>query len=254
MIEEAEKRGDITPGKTVLVEPTSGNTGVALAMVAAAKGYSLILVMVSLNMHSIKPYEESEEDCTILSCKTTGPWIPLIHCFFRMQPDSMSLERRILFRAFGAKLVLTPGAGPLPISIAVSMYDGCIMLDCSATLRASIEHAPSHIFASFLRASTAKKVGVESRGGTSNFAGTEFQFYMTDAAGKLHTRIRRATRLEKACDWLENGRQLEFYSACNSNWHYEIRLRLKLENEFNSITKRIQLELETTFNSYEGRN
>lgn len=79
MIKHAEARGDITPGDT-LIEATSGNTGIALAMAAAIRGYKMILIM----------------------------------------PDNMSLERRAVLKAFGAEIILTPAEGSMEKAIDVS--------------------------------------------------------------------------------------------------------------------------------------
>ncbi len=84
MIRRAEERGEITPGDT-LIEPTSGNTGIALALVAAIKGYRMVLIM----------------------------------------PEHMSVERRAAMRAYGAEIILTPAAGSMEAAIDLAHEMEC---------------------------------------------------------------------------------------------------------------------------------
>jgi len=92
MVRRAEERGDINPGDT-LIEPTSGNTGIALAMAAAIRGYRMVLIM----------------------------------------PEHMSIERRAIMKAYGAEIVLTPAAGSMEAAIDLAQQmvaDGKgVMLD-----------------------------------------------------------------------------------------------------------------------------
>lgn len=89
MIDAAESEGLIAPGRTTIVEPTSGNTGIALAMVAAARGYDVILTM----------------------------------------PETMSRERRDLLKAYGARLVLTPGGEGMSGAVARAVEVAGELLD-----------------------------------------------------------------------------------------------------------------------------
>src|SRR5689334_18775412 len=116
MVEDAEKTGKLQPGGTI-IEPTSGNTGIGLAMVAAVKGYKCVLVM----------------------------------------PDSMSIERRRLMLAYGARLVLTPRAEGMKGSIAkakeiAAQTQGAWIpqqFENAANVRAHMETTAREIFSDF---------------------------------------------------------------------------------------------------------
>ena len=139
MIADAEERGLIRPGAAVLVEPTSGNTGIALAMLGAARGYSVVLTM----------------------------------------PESMSMERRKLLAAFGAELVLTPrergmaGAVEAANEIAASREGGYIpgQFDNPANPRSHYETTGPEIRAALADEPLGAFVAAVGTGGTISGAG-----------------------------------------------------------------------------------
>ena len=124
MIEAAERQGLIVPGKTTIVEPTSGNTGIALAFVCAAKGYKLILTM----------------------------------------PETMSVERRNLLRAYGASIVLTSGTGGMAGTVAKAVQIAQELGDAFVPQQFENQANPdAH------RATTAEEIWADTDGGVDVF-------------------------------------------------------------------------------------
>lgn len=149
MIDDAEARGVIRPGETVLVEPTSGNTGIALAMIGAARGYRVVLTM----------------------------------------PESMSIERRKLLAAFGAELVLTPrelgmkGAVDRASEIA-EVTEGAFVpgqFDNAANPRSHFETTGPEILAALRGASLGAFVAGVGTGGTVSGVGRYLRTQGMDA-------------------------------------------------------------------------
>jgi len=124
MIDVAERVGLIEPGKTTIVEPTSGNTGIALAMVAAARGYEIVLTM----------------------------------------PDTMSLERRNLLRAYGARLVLTPGADGM--RGAIEKAEALVAEEPEAFMPQQFENPANP---EYHRRTTAEEIWADTDGGVDVF-------------------------------------------------------------------------------------
>ena len=144
MIEAAEQQGLIEPGRTVLVEPTSGNTGIALAFVAAVKGYDCVLVM----------------------------------------PDSMSAERRILVRAFGARVVLTPGVRGM-----LGAVDRAIQLARELPNGFMLQQFSNHANPDVHRATTAEEIWRDTDGLVDAVvAGVGTGGTITGVAAALHAR------------------------------------------------------------------
>jgi hypothetical protein len=150
MILAAEEQGLITPGKTTLIEPTSGNTGIALAFVAAARGYKLVSRAASVQPGGVgrarygpsccslpaatwrMPSARSSQACSACclgELRPSGSWMATYH---RMQvitmPANNTIERRIMQRAFGAEVVLTDPANRIEVRLSAPGW-GCRALN-----------------------------------------------------------------------------------------------------------------------------